>query len=159
MSTRKLQLWPWILALPPLLAVVGGIMMITLAVRTPSALVVDDYARIEELTSARFELDAEAVRLGIEASLSFTGGRIELILDGATPQPDELMLRLQHATDAALDRSVTLVRQGERFMAEAGIVPGRYRFELTPTDGHWRLASGIVRSGGTVELLPQGSGS
>lgn len=159
MSTRRLQFWPWVLALPPLLAVIGGITMITLAVRTPSALVVDDYARIEELTSARFRLDAEAVRLGIAASLNLADDRIELLLDGAPPQPDELTLRLQHATDAALDRAVTLVRRGERFTADVSIVPGRYRFELMPPDGRWRLASGIVRSGGTVELLPQGSGS
>jgi hypothetical protein len=152
------EVWPWALMLPPLTAVVGGVTMVVLAVRTPDTLVVADYSHIEELTSERFALDREAARLGIAARLQFSTDRIELTLDGANPAPAELVLRLQHATDAALDRELRLVRAGAGYVVAAPIVPGRYRLELLPPDRHWRLASSVVRAAGQLDLLPQSSG-
>jgi len=39
------QLWPWLLILPPLASVVGGILVLWLAVGTSDGLVAEDYYR------------------------------------------------------------------------------------------------------------------
>jgi hypothetical protein len=152
------EIWPWLLMLPPLTAVAGGVTMAVLAIRTPDTLIVADYAHIEELTGERFALDREAARLGVTASLLFSENRIELTLGGAGAVPGELVLRLQHATDANLDRELSLLRRGAVFTVESAIPQGRYRIELLPPDRPWRLASGLLYPAGQLELSPQDAG-
>jgi len=155
------QFWPWALMVPPLAAVAGGVMMIVLATRTPSAMAVADYSHIEELTSARFDRDAEAARLGIAAQVRFEAGQVALSFDppSAVAPADRFLLNLQHASDAARDLTLQLVRDGSVFVAPADIAPGRYRLELMPVDQRWRLASAYVQPTGAVALRPQDDGS
>lgn len=156
------EVWPWLLMVPPALSVVGGVAMLYLATQTPSALVVDDYARIEELTSERFARDREARRLELSAELSFESGtgRIEVTLEAPVSDelPDALTLALRHATDPSADRELNLARRGERFVAIAQLAPGRYLLELMPQDGTWRLGTGARRLAGRVVLRPQSDG-
>ena len=153
------QLWPWLLMLPPAMSIAGGVAMVYLAINTPSALVVDDYARIEELTNERFDRDRHADELRLTAVLTFAEalGGVDLVLAAPSPfaLPAELRLTLRHATNPAADRNLTLVRGGSRYSASANLHPGRYRIELMPPDGAWRLGSGTVPLGGQIELLPQ----
>jgi hypothetical protein len=148
--------------LPPALSVAGGITMVYLATQTPSALVVDDYARIEELTSERFEQDREALRLGLTGELRFgrDAGRIELSLDGSTPftRPDVVILALHHATNPAGDVKLSLVRDGSLYIMDTELAPGRYFIELTSPDRTWRLASEARRLDGRIVLRPQTEG-
>lgn len=154
------EVWPWLLMLPPAASVVVGVMMLVLAIRTPSALVVDDYARIEELTSERFERDRRAFDLDIEATLRFSRlpSRVEVRLtqrDGV-PHPRALRLTLRHATNPAADRVLELVDAGGAYAAAADpIPPGRYRVELMPPDGDWRLAGEIAGFDAPLRLRPQ----
>jgi hypothetical protein len=156
------EIWPWLLMVPPALAVAGGLAMIYLATQTPSALVVDDYARIEELTSERFARDREARRLDLSAELSFENGtgRIEVTLEAPAlgELPSALTLALRHATDPSADRDLSLARRGERFVADAELAPGRYLLELMPADRTWRLGTGARRLAGRVVLRPQSDG-
>ena len=156
------EIWPWLLMVPPALAVAGGLTMIYLATQTPSALVVDDYARIEELTSERFARDREARRLELSAELSFESGtgRIEVTLEAPTfsELPNALTLALRHATDPSADRDLNLTRSGGRFVADAELAPGRYLLELMPEDRTWRLGTGARRLAGRVVLQPQSDG-
>jgi len=153
------QLWPWLLMLPPAFSVAGGVTMLYLAASTPSALVVDDYARIDEITSERFARDTLAAGLGLSAEVDFAAstGRIALTLisPGAFPLPRSLSMRLRHATNPAADRDLELVRDGDVYTTTARVEPGRYWVELMPEDGSWRLAAGEVTPMGRVSLEPQ----
>ena len=157
------ELWPWLLMVPPVLSVVGGLAILYLATQTPTALVVDDYARIEQLTSERFARDREARRLELSAELSFESGtgRIEVTLEAPASGrlPDALTLALRHATDPSADRELSLARLGDRFVANAEVAPGRYLLELMPADRSWRLGTGARRLAGRVILEPQPDGA
>jgi uncharacterized protein len=145
--------------LPPALSIAGGVAMVYLAINTQSALVVDDYARIEELTNERFDRDRHAAELRLTAVLTFAEapGGVDVVLAAPRPfaLPAALTLSLRHATNPAADRDLTLVRTGSRYSASADLHPGRYRLELMPPDGAWRLGTGTVPLGGRIELVPQ----
>ena len=153
------EVWPWLLMLPPAFSVAGGVTMIYLANSTPSALVVADYARIEEITSERFDRDRHAAELGLTAQLTFAGApaRVEVTLDGSASfrAPRTLTLFLRHATDAAADRELELLRSGNVFIAAADPLQGRYRVELMPVDRAWRLGGEARQLIGEMTLEPQ----
>jgi hypothetical protein len=153
------EIWPWLLMLPPAFAVAGGMTMIYLASNTPSALVVEDYARIEALTSQRFERDRRAAELGVQAMLSFTGTptrvEAELTAPSMFAQPHTLLLNARHATNPIADRELTLTPDGGRYAATAEFAPGHYRIELMPADRSWRLGREAMRLAGTLVLTPQ----
>jgi hypothetical protein len=148
---------------PPVLSIAGGVAMVYLATTTPSALVVEDYARIEELTSERFARDREALRLALTAELRFEreAGRIEVFIDGpaSVELPASLTLALRHATNPEADRKLRLARQGERFVVDTDLAPGRYDLELMPESQAWRLGAGTRRLDGLVVLRPQVDGA
>lgn len=153
------EVWPWLLMLPPAFSVAGGVTMIYLANSTTSALVVEDYARIEEITSERFDRDRHAAALGLTAQLTFAGApaRVEALLDGPASfrAPRTLTLILRHATDAEADRELELLRSGNAFIAAADPLPGRYRVELMPEDRAWRLGGEARQLIGKMTLEPQ----
>lgn len=157
------EFWPWFLMLPPALSIAGGVAMVVLATKTPSTLVVEDYARIEELTSERFERDREAARLRLSAEVAFErdAGRIELVLSAPVSMESSsgLILALRHASNPARDLELNLVRRGERFVADAEIAPGNYYLELMPAGREWRLGGGPSRLDRAVVLEPQAGGA
>lgn len=157
------EVWPWLLMLPPALSVVGGVTMVVLATQTPSALVVEDYARIEELTGERFDQDRLASLLALTAEFRFDrdAGRVDVSLSGADyfETPETLTLFLRHTTNPANDIELSLAGDGERFSAGAEVAPGRYYLELMPEDRVWRLGSDARRLEGRIVLSPQPDGA
>ena len=145
--------------LPPAAAVAGGVMMLVLATRAPTALVVDDYARIEDLTQIRFDRDRQAAVLGLVARLQFSAApsRIDVTLTGQTgfDTPRWLLLSLQHATDPEADLEIELSRTDNLFGAALEFRPGRYRLELMPPDRSWRLGGSMRPADRQVRLQPQ----
>ncbi len=133
--------------------------MVYLANSTPSALVVQDYARIEEITRERFDRDRQAAELGLTAELTFSraAARVEVTLDAAASfrAPRTLALFLRHATDAEADRELQLLRSGNTYIAAAESLQGRYRVELMPDDRTWRLGKEASELVGTMTLEPQ----
>jgi len=160
------QLWPWLLMLPPFAAVLGGFAMLYLAASLPNALVVDDYARIEDITREQFARDARADALGVKALLELSAGlegaaRISVVLESATAEfsaPTKLVLQLRHATNEQADRKVVLDWAGARYSGVIDLTPGRYRLDLMPADGLWRLGGSLTRWPGTVRLLSHADG-
>jgi hypothetical protein len=156
--------------LPPFASVVGGTTMVYLVVREPTVLVVDDYARIEEITRERFARDGRAADLELTAELTFTARAgtsaagpsltlttIELALTGsdALVRPTSLALRLQHAGGYGGDRHVLLEAHGGRYGGSAALAAGRYDVELAPADGSWRLGGSLSRVPGRLYLAAQ----
>jgi hypothetical protein len=150
--------WPWLLMVPPGASVVAGVALLYLAVRQPAPLVVDDYARIEEISREQSLADDRAAERGLEATL-----RLRATERGATQvavtlrgdvgtQPSTLALRLRHAGSAAADRTLALAYDGREYVGRTDLADGRYDFELTPADRAWRLAGAVGRAPTTVHV-------
>ena len=88
----------------PASAVVGGIVTIIIAVKSPNALVVDDYYKEGMAINQSLERDKNAAELGLSARLKIesTGDLITLNLNKGTltGYPENLTLHFQHATHA-----------------------------------------------------------
>jgi hypothetical protein len=156
------ELWPWLLMLPPAASVVGGVTMVYLAVSTPSALVVTDYSRIEEITSERYALDRRAAELRLSARLALEGAGTLVLVNVALAQasgvsaPPALQLRLQHASNSSADRELVLTGRGGEYRGATDLAAGRYDVELLPPDRAWRLGGSIGGAPAAVELEPPG---
>ncbi len=151
--------WPWLLMLPPVASVIGGFVLLYFAVATPNALVVDDYARIEEISEAQAVAERHAAEHALAATVELQPGErgatrmtVRMTGDlGATPPPT-LVLNLRHAGNASGDRTVTLTYDGREYTGRAELIAGRYDFELVPADGAWRLAGAFGRAPTTVRV-------
>lgn len=159
--------WPWLLMLPPILSVAGGVAMVYLALETPTELAVADYARIEELTANRFARDARAAELGLAAEVAFApagAGRATVSVTLATPvgeaPPPAIRLTLRHAARQANDVDVTLGRAldgaANAYAGEIALAPGHYEVEIGTLDQAWRLAGALTRLPQALTLHAQG---
>lgn len=158
------HLWPWLLMLPPLAAVGGGVMMIWLATHTPASLVIADYAQIEEITAARFAADAQAARQGLSAKARIIrlGGeqaRITIVFrEPGDISAESLHLRLRHMTSSALDRTITARRVGTEYRAVTDLASGSFLLEIEPPDATWRLAARLHPTDQRIELTSPDAG-
>jgi hypothetical protein len=155
--------WPWLLMMPPFGAVIGGVAMLLLAVASPEALVVDDYAHIEDLTRLQLAADRRAAELELHATVALEAtqtdrARITVELSGGSAfvTPAELTLKLRHAARAEADRSVTLTRNGAAYAGEVDLAMGRYSLELLPSDAAFRLAGSFAGVPATVSIGASG---
>jgi hypothetical protein len=139
------EVWPWLLMLPPLASVIGGVTMVYLAVGSPEALVVEDYARIEEITRERYTAEHRATELGVGAvvALRAVDGATQIVVEveggPAFSLPRELALHFRHAGREDADRAVALKREADRYVGATDLAVGRYELELAPLDDAWRL--------------------
>jgi hypothetical protein len=159
--------WPWLLMLPPVLSVAGGVAMVYLALDTPTELAVADYARIEEVTADRFARDTRAAELGLTAEVAFAPageGRATVTVTLATPAneapPAAVRLELQHAALRAHDIAVTLGRARDGaanvYAGEIALAPGHYGVEIGSLDLEWRLAGVLTQLPQALRLTAQG---
>lgn len=152
------HLWPWLLMLPPVAAVGGGVAMLWLATHTPAPLVVEDYAQIEAITAARFAADDLAMRRGLEAQIRIersSPGKAQMTIrlhEESGDRPAGLRLQFRHATDASLDRTAVARPLGNEFVAQAALGNGTYLVEIEPPDGAWRLAARVRPGDRVVDL-------
>jgi hypothetical protein len=157
------HVWPWLLMIPPLASVVGGVTTLTLAIRTPDALVVDDYSTIGKYTQQKLERSKLAAELGlvgegaIEAPLE-TGGAQSLALTIANvpyPPPPRLTLAFSHPTRAGLDKLTVLTWDGARYRGLVeGLPDSRYYLQVEPPAGDWRLVGEIRGNPSPIRLEP-----
>jgi uncharacterized protein len=153
--------WPWLLMLPPAASVIAGVALLYLALREPAPLVVDDYARIEEISREQATADRNAADLNLAATVSVTmDGRdrtriaVQLAGDVGTP-PRALVLRLRHAGHMAADRTVTLEFDGSEYTGRTDLANGRYDFDLAPANRPWRLAGAFGHAPTTVRVVAE----
>ena len=149
------QFWPWFLIAIPMMSVVVGIAMLTLAVKEPLAMVVDDYARIGLATHQRLARDERATALGLTGELAFEGEptRVEVVLSSESPVewPDMLLLTIAHPTLAEQDLRLELVGGDGTWRGSLPTPPATRRYiQLEPPSGDWRLAGEL--SGGQRRL-------
>lgn len=146
--------WPWLLAIAPTAALLGGFVTLWLAGTTSDSLVVDDYYREGRAINQQLARDRLAATLGLQAELRFQSGAgaapaltLQLAAERGTDWPPELGLRIVHATVAALDREYRLEHVGAGRYRAAGAAPeatGRWLVQLEDAGRSWRLVAPLV---------------
>jgi hypothetical protein len=110
------QRWPWLVMLPPAVAVVGCIVTITLAVRSSDGVVAADYYKRGLAINEQLARSQQAARIGLQATVStrgLTGGdevRVTLQAEQIIPPEAVLKLRLVHPGRDGADRDAMLAR-------------------------------------------------
>jgi uncharacterized protein len=110
------QRWPWLLTIPPVAAVLGCAVTITLAIMSNDGLVTKDYYRRGLEINQQLARDEQARTLGLQATISargVSGGDAVLVrLAAQQPVPPEasISVRLVHPGRSGADRSAVLAR-------------------------------------------------
>lgn len=146
------QFWPWALMAGPAVVVVAGFVTLWFAVKSPDALVVDDYYKEGKAINAALHRDQKAAELGLTAKLHFSeavGGAPALELKTQASQammwPPVLQVLLTHPVKEAMDRKVemTLVQAAPQGATYRGTTEGMegVAYQVTVQDPGltWRL--------------------
>lgn len=135
--------WPWLLMLPPAVAIVAGAVTIWIAVVTSDGLVEDDYYKQGLGVNQRLARDEAAQRLGIGADLmlSADGRSLRALIRADAPLQAEIGLKLTHPTRKGYDQETRLQRQDDGFYLAGFAQPvnGRRIVTLESLTGDWRL--------------------
>jgi hypothetical protein len=154
------QRWPWLLMLPPLAAVIGGIVTIVLAVRSDDGVVAADYYKRGLAINAELSRSERAAELGLVAEVQAggetAGDSVYVRLRGERALPAEAVLRIRlvHPGRSGADRVARLARvavdpegrsaeyRGAWEEAVPLAAPVAWRVLLEGQD--WRLDGGIA---------------
>lgn len=146
----------WMLIAIPLTAVVVGVIMLTVAVRTHDGLVVDDYYKKGKEINMSLARDRAAAQHGLRAAVMLDAPKANVIVQLTTSTghrlPDNVDLRWLHATRAGFDHSQTLIRaaDGRYRGAFPELAPGHWYVQIEAQD--WRL-QGSLHIPGDVRLV------
>jgi hypothetical protein len=153
------QFWPWVLIAIPGSSVIGGVLMIYLAMTGSNHLVKDSYYIDGMTINKQLDRDRLAVELGVEASIDFDvpGGVIIVTLQGI----DEYALEAElfHPVDMTRDLKATLFRKSDEDEIFQGSfdapLDGRWYIELRDLDNEWRLRGQVILPAtGVVVMKP-----
>jgi hypothetical protein len=124
--------------------------------RGPLPTTPDDVKRIAQIQTADATRDRHALELGVRAELELGDFGLRLhdesdALDAAAV----LQLAAIHATDANRDRRIELRPCGARLWCAESVLPeARFRLELAPADGTWRIVGARELGQQHVKLTP-----
>lgn len=139
------QFWPWFLITFPALAVIGGIITITLAVKSNDGLVNDNYYKTGLAINQTLEKSHHARELNLEAYADWDQATqtVTLKLSGKLPElPPRLTMQLAHATRAHQDQVVHLyLAPGKKSYTGRvkTVKQGNWIIILEPEAQNWRI--------------------
>ena len=145
----------------PMIAVIGGMITIYLAVVTSDGLVVDDYYKRGKAINMDLARDDAAARYQLKASidLDLRNNHIQLQLEGAAGLPKMLMLSVLHPTQPGHDQVIGLQHAGDGAYAGAIDEVGRGNWYLQLEADDWRLSGSMrIPQTETTVLLPLDAG-
>jgi len=132
----------WLLILFPFAAVVMGIIMITLAIRSDDGLVVDDYYKQGLEINMALERDRAAVFYGVVTDFSVDEGgkKITVHLNGneLLSMPETLHVKFIHRTRSGFDQSLTLTRAHDGSYHASMPVLARGNWDVLIEADNWR---------------------
>lgn len=132
----------WLVILLPASSVIGGVALLTIAVRNADDTVVDDWYREGRTINRTMADEEQARRFGVRATLDFHAlPSVQLESRVPLPWPEQLTLKLRHPTIAARDHQLSLRHQGDGlYLGEQQIRPDvDMILTLSPENGYWRL--------------------
>jgi uncharacterized protein len=140
------QRWPWLLIVPPLAAVIGCAITITLAIVSNDGVVAADYYRQGLAINERLARNERALTLGVQAQLQARGVQagdgVLVQLQSAQPLPPEasLTVLLVHPGRSGADRRAVLARRAVSDDGRSAEFVGQWG-EAAPVGGEvpWRL--------------------
>ncbi|HJO35655.1 MAG: FixH family protein [Pseudomonadota bacterium] len=155
----------WLLWVPPLAAVAGGVTMLVLALQTPEAAVFD---RTERLALAVVHADAQArhaAALGLagELQLDRQSGQVQVQLSrgsgpfGIDDAPGTLTLRFIHPTQPQRDRTLALQATARTDVYTGTLAPAPTGAWQVRLHGHqagaeWQLAGTLAETAARTPL-------
>jgi hypothetical protein len=155
------QFWPWFIMVPPATAIVACSITIWLSLTNAPDLVVPDYAKIDETIALNFRLNETATDLGLQAKVhldQLDGSDNRSVSLQITQNPnnnalsDQVLLRLVHPTLPKFDRSVLLVKDGERYRGAVDLPAAKYTLQIEDLNTSWRLTAEITNRSTTVVI-------
>ncbi len=148
----KRQPYVWMLILIPFSAVIMGIIMITLAIKSDTGLVVDDYYKkgkqINQVIARDQAAAALALNAGIRIDAESAEVHVNLKANSDLADNEIITLGFYHATKPGMDQSLILRHIGNNHYI-AQIKPldlGRWKIQLETET--WRLTGSVHRPGG-----------
>jgi len=154
------QRWPWLLMVPPLAAVIGGIITIVLAVRSNDGMVADDYYKRGLAINAELSRGQRAAELGLVAEVQAggeaAGDPVLVRISGRQMLPPEaaLRIRLVHPGRSGADRVALLSRvsadadgrsaEYRGAWDEAAALHASVAWRVVLEGREWRLDGGIA---------------
>jgi len=137
----------WLVVAIPAAAIIAGVTLLVVAVRSGGAdVVADPVQRTAQMQVADLGPDARAQELKLSAIVrtgAVRGGKgvLEVLpVDGAFDRKAPLTLALHHPSRAELDRTLSLVPTATGWRVEGQIDLGHdWNVQLRPADGTWRL--------------------
>ena len=150
--------WVWLMITFPLLAVIGGMITIYLAVTTSDGLVVDDYYKRGKAINVDLARDRAAAHYGLQAEIAIDlrSNHVQLQLDAPDAvRPDAVRLSLLHPTRAGHDQVLLLQRAADGGYSSGMDELTRGNWYLLLEAGDWRLFGSMqVPATGPVVLSP-----
>lgn len=136
----------WMMIAIPFSAIVMGVIMITLAIDSNDGLVTDDYYKHGLEINRVIHRERKALELGLQMDIGFNiSDRVihARFSPGETETfPDQMILKIQHATRENSDREVLMNRgMDDRYIGrlDRALTPGVWYFELS--NDEWKLSS------------------
>jgi Uncharacterized protein conserved in bacteria len=147
----------WLVVGLPLLAIVAGVGLVVVAVRSGGADAVSDpVRRVSQIQIADLGPDAAARKLGLSAVLRVEDGIVEVLpATGRFDTGVALRLDLEHPTRQAEDLHLELQPAGPGWRVEQA-VDGSHDWvaRLRPADGSWRLQGRLPKGQHAARLAP-----
>jgi hypothetical protein len=141
--------------IPPVAAVILGILLLRAATLEPDGLVVADYYKEGRAINEVLERERFAAQLGLAGELVRDGEHFLLRMEGTPLPPAPLTLRLLHPTRANKDAEVRLThdpREGTWQGTLASLPTARWHVHLEPEDRSWRLRGRMEPDAMTVRV-------
>ena len=154
------QFWPWFIIAIPASSVLVGSLLLTLAIRNPDPIVVDNYYKEGLAINQQLDRQRLAAELGIQALVRFDAGQGQLSIESleAGKLQGPLDLFLIHPTLAGQDRVTTLQpdAEGRYHLALSDSGNSRWHIALESASAGWRLEGRIRLAENTQVLLHSG---
>jgi len=141
----------WLVIAFPLTAVIVGFVSLALAIRSDDGMVEDDYYKQGMTINRVLARDKAAAAGDLTGTVELDTAQHELLVRLTARQalalPDNIEIKLMHATRAGFDRSLVLPRHADgTYRAPLPeFVPGHWAVQLTAQD--WRLTGSLFMPG------------
>ncbi|MGB0238664.1 MAG: FixH family protein [Cycloclasticus sp.] len=103
------QFWPWFLILLPLTVVIASVITFFISQKNPPSLVTTDYYKEGLAININKQLEENAKKLGLSATVTIDSQFFTIQLSGLRSQPSQLLVDLKHATLSQYDQSLKLM--------------------------------------------------